>query len=70
MAVLNMVIGVVIFSLVSGSITQIINNFDQIDEKEEEKLNILNKIHKKYNLPIDLYSNLVKEIRDHIANDD
>ena len=65
-----MILGVVIFSLVSTAITSIINNFDQIDEKEEEKLTILNKIHKRFKLPIELYSDLVKEIREQIENDD
>lgn len=70
LAVINMILGVVIFSLVSTAITSIINNFDQIDEKEEEKLTILNKIHKRFKLPIELYSDLVKEIREQIENDD
>jgi hypothetical protein len=47
-AVLIMVMGVVIFSVVSSSITQIINNFDYIDAYEEEQLNVLNKINYKY----------------------
>jgi hypothetical protein len=47
-AVIIMVMGVVIFSVVSSSITQIINNFDYIDAYEEEQLNVLNKINYKY----------------------
>ena len=69
-AVLNMVMGVVIFSLVSSAITSIIQSFDDINEKEEEKLAILNKINKKFDLPIELYSQLVKEIKEQIENDD
>ena len=69
-AVLNMVMGVVIFSLVSSAITSIIQSFDDINEKEEEKLTILNKINKKFDLPIELYSQLVKEIKEQIENDD
>jgi len=47
-AVIIMVMGVVIFSVVSSSITQIINNFDYIDAYEEEQLNVLNKNNYKY----------------------
>ena len=69
-AVFNMVMGVVIFSLVSSAITSIIQSFDEINEKEEENLAILNKINKKFDLPIELYSELVKEIKEQIENDD
>ena len=43
-AVLNMVIGVVIFSFVSSAITNIISNLDFIDGAEEELLHVLDRI--------------------------
>jgi len=56
--------GVILFSLVSTAITQIINNFDYIDAYEEEQLSVINKIYFKYDLPQDLYSELIKEVKD------
>ncbi len=61
---MNMIMGVILFSLVSTAITQIINNFDYIDAYEEEQLSVINKIYFKYDLPQDLYSELIKEVKD------
>jgi hypothetical protein len=61
---MNMIMGVILFSLVSTAITQIINNFDYIDAYEEEQLSVINKIYFKYDLPQDLYSELIKDVKD------
>jgi hypothetical protein len=67
---MNMIMGVILFSLVSTAITQIINNFDYIDAYEEEQLSVINKIYFKYDLPQDLYSELIKDVKDKIVNFD
>ena len=55
-----MIIGVVIFSFVSGAITGIISNLDIIDAVEEESLSTLIKTHSKYNFNNELYLELVR----------
>lgn len=56
--ILIMVIGVVSFSFASGTLASIIQNYDVQNAKQEDKMNILNKIHKDYSLPIDLYTRI------------
>jgi hypothetical protein len=42
--IVMMICGVVLFSLISSSITQIIQNYDKVDEKEVEIKSVLDKI--------------------------
>jgi hypothetical protein len=64
-----MIIGVVIFSFVSGAITGIISNLDIIDAVEEESISVLVKTHSKYNFNNELYLELVKNIKSKSKND-
>ena len=50
-----MLIGVVSFSFANGSLASIISNYDNKNAYYQEKLNILNKAQKDYNIPLDLY---------------
>ena len=45
-----MVLGVILFSLISTAITAIITNYDNINLDELEKMAILDKINSKYGL--------------------
>lgn len=57
-----MVIGVFGFSFANGSLTSIIQNYDQTNAHYNEKLQTLNKIIKDYNLPLELQLKLKKSI--------
>jgi len=50
-----MVIGVVGFSFANGSLTSMISNYDSQNAELQEKVKIMNKVYKKYYLPLDLY---------------
>ncbi len=68
-AVINMILGVVIFSSVSGAITGIIGNLDIIDAYEEESTSILIKANSLYNFSNELYLELFKNIKSKQKND-
>ena len=68
--IVMMICGVVLFSLISSSITQIIQNYDKVDEKEVEIKSVLDKIQQKYNLPLSLYSSLLHEIKKQVTHDE
>ena len=57
-----MVLGVVGFSFVTGSVTSIISNLDHSNAIQTDKLNILKKLYKDYQLPLDLYLEVKKNI--------
>ena len=57
-----MVLGVVGFSFVTGSVTSIISNLDHSNAIQTDKLNILKKLYKEYQLPLDLYLEVKKNI--------
>jgi len=48
-------IGVISFSFTSGSLTNIIANKDNANAKNQEKIDVLNKLFKEFKLPSDLY---------------
>lgn len=50
-----MVIGVISFSFMNGSLTSILANHDQKNAVLNDKISILNTIHSDYVLPLDLY---------------
>ena len=50
-----MVIGVVAFSFANGTLTSIVSNYDTQNAELQEKVNALNKVYKKFQLPLDLY---------------
>lgn len=61
--ILIMVIGVVAFSFASGTLASIIQNYDVQNAKQEDKMNILRKLHKDYSLPLDLYTRIKQSIK-------
>lgn len=58
-----MIIGVVSFSFATGSLSSILQNYDQANAKLQEKISILNRIYKDYRLPLDFYERLRQAIR-------
>lgn len=50
-----MIVGVIAFSFANGALASIMSNYDVHNANLQEKLTILNKAHKEYNLPSDLY---------------
>jgi proline dehydrogenase len=57
-------IGVLAYSFASGSLTSIIANYDQINQKNQEKINVLDRLFKEHNIPSDIYY----QIKTSIAN--
>ena len=57
-ALFLMVFGVVSFGLLSGSLTNILQNYDVSNAKFQEKVVTLNNIYKDYSVPLDLYLRL------------
>ena len=58
-----MVFGVVAFGLLSGSLTNILQNYDSSNAVFQEKVGILNNLYRDYYLPLDLYLRLKQSIR-------
>jgi hypothetical protein len=48
-------IGVLSYSFASGSLTSIIANYDSINQKNQEKMNVLNRLHKEHNIPSEIF---------------
>ena len=59
---LIMIFGVVGFSFATGSLTSILSNLDSTNAKTKVQLDILDKINKEHQLPLDLYVSLKKNI--------
>lgn len=59
---LIMIIGVIAFSFVTGSLTSILSNLDNSNAKVKYQMEVLNKIYKDYQLPMNLYISLKKNI--------
>lgn len=57
-----MFIGVLSFSFVSGSMASLISNYDFQNATLQEKVNILNQIHKEYCIPLEVYINCKKHL--------
>ena len=55
-------IGVLSYSFASGSLTSIIQNYDQINDANREKLAILDRLFKENDFPSDLYYQLKTSI--------
>ncbi len=58
-----MMIGVVSFTFISGSLSSIISNFDQSSANIQEKLLFLNKLKLNYGIEGDLYEDCSRAIR-------
>jgi len=58
-----MLIGVISFSFATGSLSSIMQNYDQANAKLQERITILNRIYKEYYLPLDLYQKLKQAVK-------
>ena len=57
-----MLIGVISFSFMNGSLTSILANHDQENAVMNERIQILNSIYREYFLPLDLYMQCKKNL--------
>jgi hypothetical protein len=57
-----MLIGVVTFSISTGSLSSIISNYDSSEAKLKEKISILNSIQTEYEIELELYNKCVKTV--------
>ena len=57
-----MIIGVISYSYATGTLASIMQNYDNHNASYQEKINILNKAQKEYNIPSDLYIHLKKSL--------
>ena len=58
-----MIIGVIAFSFANGALASIMSNYDNHNANYQEKLNILNKAKKDYDLPAELFVQLKKSLQ-------
>jgi len=65
-----MFIGVLAFTIANGSLASIIQNYDQTNASYQEKMNILTKAQKDYQLPLDLSIRLKKSMGYEFKKDD
>jgi hypothetical protein len=63
-------IGVLSYSFAAGSLTTIIQKFDVINNKNQDKLNTLNRLYKDAHLPEDLYYQLKTTINNNYDPED
>ena len=67
--ILIMFIGVITFSFASGSLASILQNHDNTNAKLQEKIQILNRISKEYNLPVEAYLRLKQSLNSEFGKD-
>ena len=58
-----MIVGVIAFSFANGALASIMSNYDNHNASYREKLNILEKARKDYDLPVELFSQLKKSLQ-------
>lgn len=58
-----MIIGVISFSFATGSLSSILQNYDQANAKLQERIQILNRIFKEHHLPLELYERLKQAVK-------
>lgn len=64
-----MVIGVTAFAAGTSSLTNLLQSYDMENAKLEEKVQLLNRIYKEYQLPLRLYENVKKSLKYQYKND-
>lgn len=67
--IIVMVIGVTAFAAATSSLTNLIQSYDMENSKLEEKVQMLNRIYKEYQLPLKLYENVKKSLKLEYKND-
>ena len=58
-----MLMGVIAFSFMNGALSNIISNYDTTNAIYQEKVVILNRIHRDFKLPENLYVRLIKSLQ-------
>lgn len=58
-----MLMGVIAFSFMNGALSNIISNYDTTNAIYQEKVVVLNRIHRDYSLPENLYIRLIKSLQ-------
>lgn len=64
-----MFIGVIFFTLGSGALASLLQNYDSQNAKLQEKIEILDRITKEYDLPVEVYSSLKKSLNSSFGQD-
>ena len=64
-----MVVGVCAFTFANGSLASILSHYDAQNAALQDKIVILNKIYKDYNVPVTLYAECKKHLESNIKND-
>jgi len=60
--IIVMLIGVICFSFASGSLSSILQNYDNQNANYKEKLSVLNRIYNEHHIPLEFYSRLKKAL--------
>jgi len=55
-------IGVISYSIAAGSLTSILQNYDELNHTTQEKISVLNRLYKDNGLPNDIYYTLLAQI--------
>ena len=63
LCIIIMIIGVISFSFATGSLSSILQNYDQANAKLQERIQILNRIYKQFYLPLELYQRLKQAVK-------
>ena len=58
-----MLVGVAAFSTGTSAITNLLTNYDQENQKLNKNLEILNKIHDTYKLPLEVFEDVKRSIK-------
>lgn len=58
-------IGVISYSIAAGSLTSILQNYDEMNQQTQEKIHVLNRLYKENNLPNDIYYTLLNQIQNY-----
>jgi hypothetical protein len=64
-----MSMGVISFSFATGSLSSILQNYDQANAKLQERIQVLNRIFKEYQLPLELYERLKQAVKYDFSKD-
>jgi hypothetical protein len=57
-----MIVGVIAFSFANGALASIMSNYDNHNASYREKMNVLDKARKDYDLPVELFQQLKKSL--------
>ena len=67
--IIIMCVGVTAFAAGTSELTNLLQTYDQENSRLQEKIFILNRIYKEYNLPLNVYENVKQSIRYQFKND-